>query len=339
MKFSSKVLMLLLAVLMISAPVQAEQAKPDKEGFVRIFDGKTLKGWTPRAEGFWTVKDKAITGETTEDHPAPTNQFITWARDVVEDFELKLSFRFTGQPSANGGIQIRSRVREDGHVVGYQADMNKKGQYIGMLYEEGGRGIMAPRGTQTTFDAQGKKQQEPLPHAESLKGTNRDNDWNDYHIIAKGNKITLKVNGLVTSVLIDNQASKRKLSGVIAFQLHQGPPMKVQYRDIRLKRLKTDRKTEEDKRLAVLQTLKHLALACHLYAADNDGKLPASLDVLKPYVKVSYNTKDYVLVASGKIADIKIPARKALIRCKTRLSDGQRGVAFADGHVEIVRGR
>ena len=339
MNFSPKHMLSLLALLIAFSPVQAEQAKPDKDGFVRIFDGKTLTGWTPRAEGFWTVKNRAITGQTTEDHPAPTNQFITWTQGTVEDFELKLSFRFAGQPSANGGIQIRSRVREDGHVVGYQADMNKQGQYIGMLYDEGGRGILAPRGTRVTVDAQGKKQQEPLPHADSLKGTNRDNDWNDYHIIAKGNKITLKVNGLVTSELIDNQAKERELSGVIAFQLHQGPPMKVQYRNIRLKRLTPSPEAQAEKRMAIMQTLKHLALACHLYANDNDGTLPASLDVLKPYVKVSYNAKDYVLVASGKIADIKNPARRALIRCKTKLSQGQKAVAFVDGHVEIVGGR
>lgn len=242
MKLSPKSIVLLLVVLMTIVPVNAKQAKqpkPDKEGFVPIFDGKTLTGWTPRAEGFWTVENEAITGQTTKEHPAPTNQFITWTQGTVEDFELKLSFRFTGLPSANGGIQIRSRVREDGHVVGYQADMNKKGQYIGMLYDEGGRGILAPRGKKVTVNAQGKKTETPLAHAESLEGTNRDNDWNDYHIIAKGNRIVLKVNGLVTSRLIDNQEAERELSGVIAFQLHQGPPMKVEYKDIRLKRLST----------------------------------------------------------------------------------------------------
>jgi len=237
MNSSAKQIVLLLVVLTSISAVSAKPAKPDKDGFVRIFDGKTLTGWKARAEGFWTVKNRAITGQTTEAHPAPVNQFITWDQGTVEDFELKLRFRFTGLPAANGGIQIRSRVRDDGHVVGYQADMNKAGQYIGMLYDEGGRGILAPRGTRVTVDAQGKKTEEPLAHVKSLKDTNRDNDWNDYHIIAQGNKITLKVNGLVTSELIDNQVAERELSGVIAFQLHQGPPMKVEYKNIRLKRL------------------------------------------------------------------------------------------------------
>ena len=239
MKFSPKHTILLLVVLMLISPLNAQQAQPDKEGFVRIFDGKTLTGWKPRAEGFWSVQDGAITGQTTEAHPAPVNQFITWDQGKVDNFELKLRFRFTGQPAANGGVQIRSRVREDGHVVGYQADMNKQGQYIGMLYDEGGRGILAPRGTSVAVDDQGKKTQTPLPHADALKDTNRDNDWNDYHIIAVGNRIILIVNGMVTSELTDNQTADRDFSGVIAFQLHQGPPMKVEYKDIRLRPIVT----------------------------------------------------------------------------------------------------
>ncbi len=235
MTSSPKQIFLLLIILIGISPVIALPSNPHEEGFVPIFDGKTLTGWKARSEGFWTVKDGALTGQTTQTHPAPVNQFIRWDQGVAGNFELKLRFRFTGLPAANGGIQIRSRVREDGHVVGYQADMNKQGQYIGMLYDEGGRGILAPRGTQTTINAAGKKRQAPLPHANALKDTNRDNDWNDYHIIAMGNRIILIVNGLVTSELTDNQITERDLSGVIAFQLHQGPPMKVEYKDIRLK--------------------------------------------------------------------------------------------------------
>ncbi len=237
------VLFIFLASLAPSfaADKKKEKGKKKDDGFVAIFDGKTLDGWMPRAEGFWRVENGAITGETTADNPAPVNQFITWTKEKPGDFELKLKFRFTGEPKANGGIQIRSRVAEDGHVVGYQADMNKAGQYIGMLYDEKGRGIIAPRGTKAVVDAKGKKSNEPLPHAASLEGTNRDNDWNDYHIIARGNHITLKVNGLVTSELTDNQPSEREMSGVIAFQLHQGPPMKIEYKDIRLKLLSPER--------------------------------------------------------------------------------------------------
>jgi hypothetical protein len=336
MTVSPKQTLLLLVALMVISPASAQRPRPDREGFVRIFDGKTLTGWKARAEGFWRVEDNAITGQTTKEHPAPVNQFITFDQGTVQDFELKLSFRFTGQPAANGGIQFRSRVREDGHVVGYQADMNKQGQYIGMLYEEGGRGIMAPRGTRVTVDAQGKKTQVPLAHAESLKNTNRDNDWNDYHIIARGHKIVLKVNGLVTSELIDNQVEKRKLSGVIAFQLHQGPPMKVQYRDIRVKPLISDKPTQASATQAAMQTLKHLAVGCIIYAQDNDGMLPTTFAALDPYVTTPYESEAYQLVASGKINEINQPARAILIRQKALLSGGGQVAAFVDGHVEIT---
>lgn len=233
----------LSAFLCLCLLVTSSRSNTQETGFKRIFNGQTLQGWQVRQDGFWTVEDGAIVGQTTEAHPAPVNQFISWQQGEVDDFELKLSFRFTGRPAANGGVQIRSRVAANGHVVGYQADMNKGAQYIGMLYDEGGRGILSPRGKRVTIDAQGKKSTQSLAHAEALEGTNRDNDWNDYHIKARGNKITLKVNGLVTSEFTDDQASERELSGVIAFQLHQGPPMKVEYRDIRLKRLPlTERK-------------------------------------------------------------------------------------------------
>ncbi len=335
MNSSVKQILLLLMVLMAISPAIAQRPQPDREGFVRIFDGKTLTGWKARAEGFWTVEDNAITGQTTAEHPAPVNQFITFDQGTVEDFELKLSFRFTGQPAANGGIQFRSRVRDDGHVVGYQADMNKKGQYIGMLYEEGGRGILAPRGTRVTVDAQGRNTQVPLAHVESLKDTNRDNDWNDYHIIARGNKIVLKVNGLVTSELIDNQISKRKLSGVIAFQLHQGPPMKVQYRDIRVKPL-APKPTQANDRQAAMGMLKHLAVGCIMYAQDHEGMLPTTFAAIEFYVSTPFDQEAYELVASGKMGEIAQPGKTALVRQKALMPDGQRAVAFVDGHVEIT---
>ena len=87
MNYGPKHVLLLLVVLMgLSSFVNAQQARPDKEGFVRLCDGKTLTGWKARAEGFWTVKNGAITGQTTEAHPAPVNQFITWDQGTVDDF-------------------------------------------------------------------------------------------------------------------------------------------------------------------------------------------------------------------------------------------------------------
>ena len=112
--------------------------------------------------------------------------------------------------------------------------------------------------------------------------------------------------------------------------------MKVEYKDIRLKRLPSDKQTQVNNRLAAMQTLKRLAMGCHMYAQDNDGTLPANLKALKPYVSDSFDAAAYVLVASGKVSEIQQASRAVLIRQKAPLSDGKQAVAFVDGHVEIV---
>jgi len=109
------------------------------------------------------------------------------------------------------------------------------------------------------------------------------------------------------------------------------------------KRLEKDSKktvkNQTNHRIAVMRTLKYLALGCHLFAEDHDGMLPATMVELKPYVKESFDPEAYDLVASGVLYKIKQPAKQVLIRSKACLSGGQLAVAFVDGHVEIVRMR
>jgi len=63
------------------------------------------------------------------------------------------------------------------------------------------------------------------------------NDWNEYRIIAKGPKLTLMINGVVMCEAVDNEKGKAALDGIIALQVHPGPPMKIQFKDILLKKL------------------------------------------------------------------------------------------------------
>ena len=213
------------------------------EGFKPIFDGRTLDGWKTANMSYWSVKDGAITGQSTERNPVKDNQFLVWQLGQVDDFELMLKYRITGTPAANSGIQIRSRVEADGHAVGYQADIDLAGQYAGALYDERGRGMLAERGQKTVIDSDGKMTHTPLGDADALMNVIKKDDWNDYHIIARGNHIVLKVNGRVTAEVIDNDKAQRELSGVLALQLHAGPPMTVQFKDIKMKRLELqDRK-------------------------------------------------------------------------------------------------
>ncbi len=226
-------LVLLGLVGSVTSAAVAEEA-----GFKAIFDGKTLDGWKAPDMSYWSVDDGAITGRSTRQHPVKSNQFLVWQLGELDDFELKLKYRISGTPSANSGIQVRSRVGKDGHVAGYQADIDLGGRWAGALYDEGGRGMLAARGQKTIIGPDGKMTSTSTGDLESLMANINKDGWNDYHIIARGSRIVLKINGKVTAEVIDNDKKNRDLSGVLAFQLHTGPPMTAQFKDIQLKRLK-----------------------------------------------------------------------------------------------------
>jgi hypothetical protein len=225
---------LFLTTFLALAALLAGVATAD-DGFVKIFDGKTLDGWKGN-DKFWSVKDGAITGQTTAENPTQGNTFLIWQGGEVGDFELRLKFRIE---SGNSGIQYRS-VDKGNHVVnGYQADIDSGLTYMGILYEEGGRGILALRGKKVEVTDSGEKKElgATVPEKEILDSIKK-GDWNEYVVIAKGNQIIQKINGHTTVELTDNQTDKAKASGILALQLHAGPPMFVQFKDIELKKLK-----------------------------------------------------------------------------------------------------
>lgn len=225
-------LALVLAVLLTS--VSATWAG-EKDGFKSIFDGKTLKGWEGKKE-FWSVEDGAITGRTTKDNPTKGNTFLIWQDGKLADFELRLQFRIENH---NSGIQYRSKHLGDFVVGGYQADIEGGEKYIGILYEEKGRGILAQRSTKVVIDADGKKNVVgKTVDSKVILASIKKKDWNEYVVIAKGNHLIQKINGHTTIDVTDNQSSKRAMSGILALQLHAGPSMVVQFKDIQLKVLK-----------------------------------------------------------------------------------------------------
>jgi hypothetical protein len=218
----------------------------DEAGFEPIFDGKTLDGWKSPDMSFWKVEDGAITGEVTAERKPPENNFIVWQNGRVGDFELRFRFRLIGK-NANSGMQFRSEVKDRGLVHGYQADMSGDGKWTGGIFDEyGPRGSLAAPGTSTTWTKDGKKDVKPLPplpDAKPLPGGSPVAEvkkpdtaqWTDYHIIAKGEHVVLKINGVVTAELHDGDA-RRRSEGVLAMPIIPAE-MKVQYKDLRLKRL------------------------------------------------------------------------------------------------------
>lgn len=211
---------------------ESTESEDDSDGFETIFDGKSLDGWRG-AEQFWSVEDGALTGLTTKENPLKSNTFIIWDKGTVSDFELKLKFRLT---AGNSGIQYRSQDLGDQVVGGYQADMDHAKQWVGILYDERGRGILATRMQSVVLPAEGDKEVSPLDGNEAaFLEKYQPEKWNTYHIIAKGNRLIHRVNGMTTVQVVDHQEDA-EAEGILALQLHTGPPMKVQYKDIQLKR-------------------------------------------------------------------------------------------------------
>ena len=203
-----------------------------------IFDGKSLSGWAGDTD-YWRVEEGCIVGESTADRPLDQNTFLRWTEGELDDFELVLEFRIEGTDRANSGIQIRSQRLDDGAVSGYQADIDRSGTYLGILYDEHtGRGILANRGQRVTIDADGQREVETIGDPQERITHFRRDDWNEYRVRATGNRIMTMINGEVMADLIDNQTGHVDDQGLLALQLHAGPPMKIAFRNIRLARLR-----------------------------------------------------------------------------------------------------
>jgi len=220
---------LALACLAASSPLADA-----RDGFESIFDGKSLKGWRGNNQ-FWSVRDGAMTGETTEKNPTDHNTFLIFQGNVA-DFELRLKMRIL---AGNSGIQYRSIDLGDAVVQGYQADIDAEGKFIGDLYEERGRGLLAKWGEKVEIGEDGKR-------TVVGKTTDRDKvtkamrwgDWNEYRVIAKGHRLVQQVNGFKATEVVDREVKKSRTEGVLALQLHAGPPMLVQFKDVQLRRLR-----------------------------------------------------------------------------------------------------
>lgn len=229
------------AVFTLTTTLSAQQVEP---GFKSLFNGKDLTGWQGNPD-LWSVKDGAITGITKADPKLTHNTFLVYKEGEFGDFELRLSYRIE---KGNSGIQYRSKVRKEGQfgpvVGGYQADFEAGKTYSGILYEEGGRGILAQRGQKVvikTDPADPKKHKVEVVgqvgKSDEIQAKIKNEDWNDYVIIAKGNHLQHFINGQLTVDVTDEDAGRAAKTGVLALQIHVGPPMVVQFKNIRIKTL------------------------------------------------------------------------------------------------------
>jgi len=236
----------IITILGLAAVVFAGQAVAAEKGFEKIFDGKTLKGWNGDPK-FWSVQDGAITGKTTRENPTKGNTFIIWEGGKTGDFDLRLDYKIVG---GNSGIQYRS-FKADGpdewRIGGYQADFEAGDTYSGICYGERFRGILSLRGKKTTLtigdDGKLKKAVEEFAKDADIAKAIKKEEWNGYRIVARGFNISHYINGVKTTQLIDRDKKSRRADGLLALQLHAGPPMTVQFKNIRIKDLpKRDKK-------------------------------------------------------------------------------------------------
>lgn len=244
---------LLPFAFMISSCKAQGKSSQKASGFVQIFDGKTLNGW----EGdptYWRVENGSLVGEITPSTLLKTNSFIIWRGGRPADFELTLEFKIT--KAGNSGINYRSvELADVPHALkGYQADIDGANRYTGQNYEERARTTLAYRGEKATVNALQNSSDSLRTHIKSNAwlertvtgslGTSDDlqkkikqEDWNTCRLVIKGNHLQHYINGILMSDVTDNDTMNRKSEGLLGVQVHVGPPMKVEYRNVKLRQL------------------------------------------------------------------------------------------------------
>lgn len=214
-----------LVLLGLLIPLAASGAEPmnrlspqeKKEGFILMFNGKNLDGWDGDP-AIWSVKEDVIVG-STDCGPIKHNTFLIFRPRKFSDFVMRVDLKLRNH---NSGIQFRSQELPEWVMTGYQVDASEAGEKSawGNLYEEKGRG----RGVMQTPD-QGWLTGRKVYH----KG-----DWNTYEITAKGDQMRFVLNGVETVNLTDGKATE----GLIGLQCHMGEPMRVEFRNLRIKPLR-----------------------------------------------------------------------------------------------------
>jgi uncharacterized protein (TIGR03067 family) len=234
------------ALLACANVLSAAEAEKD---FATIFNRKDLTGWKGDAR-FWSVKDGAITGQTTPDNPAPHNTFLIWTNGTLGDFELRLSYKIVANNDksfGDSGVQYRSKELPDYVVAGYQANLMVTKPLTGILYEEKGRGIIHQLGQKVVIKTDPNDSNKhkvevvgSFGQSEEIQASFKTNDWNDYVVIAQGNHLQHFINGKQTADVTDEDEARAAKAGILALQLHAGPPMMVQFKNIRMKTLSSE---------------------------------------------------------------------------------------------------
>lgn len=201
-----------------------------------IFNGKDLTGWDGDFN-WWTVEDGTLTAESTADKPCEKSNYLVWTGGRPADFQFDCDFKLS--VDGNSGIQIRSETRPNYDTYGYQADMTGEGRLIGYVYHHKHK-LVAERGEKVILSPEGTRTAKRFAEEDTLLEHYKKEDWNHYRIVCKGQKITLFLNGILMCEITDLSKSGAANKGIIALQMHRGPPMKVQFKNITIKYITPD---------------------------------------------------------------------------------------------------
>ncbi|OQP53409.1 glycosyl hydrolase [Niastella yeongjuensis] len=240
-------------VVLVSCHTSKQATGKNNDGFVRIFDGKTLTNWVGDPT-YWRVDSGCLVGVVTPETLLKRNSFIIYQGNMPDDFELTCEYKVSAK--GNSGINYRSEKMTDAPnaLRGYQADLNGPNTYTGSNYEERKRTTLASQGEKTiiptiqinpdSLQSQIKNNQwipkqvvETLGNPAELKAAIKVDDWNQYRIVVKGNHLQHYINGVLMSDVTDNDTINRRFSGYLGVQVHVGPPMRIAFRDIQVKKL------------------------------------------------------------------------------------------------------
>lgn len=231
--FSSASLIIILLTISNSVTAQKKESK-----FISIFNGKDLAGWKGDS-AYWRVENGVLIGEVTPSTLLKRNSFIIYQKRMPDNFELKVEYRVSAK--GNSGINYRSVVVEGEPFAlkGYQADIDGEDNWSGQNYEERGREFLALRGQKVVIEANDKiRITDTLGTKSDLQKFIRKEDWNEYHLIINGNRMQHFINGVLMSDVTDQDTIHQTFTGYLGVQVHVGPPMKIEYRNFRVKQIK-----------------------------------------------------------------------------------------------------
>ncbi len=277
--------------------------------FRSIFNGRDLTGWAQEGD-YFSVRDGVLVGESTSAKPLKSSRYLVYKAEQLGDFELRGEFRLS--KSANSGIQLRSTdsMLKD---TGYQADMSGNGGIVGYFYHTR-QYLVGERGTDVALVVGGKKVNR-FADGKELQKAYRPEQWNDIRIVAKGRLLVMWVNGVRMSSIADARLDYMPDSGYISIQLHQGPPMKIEFRNLRVR-------TDE-------------------VSLDNvlENSLLARLDELQKGEAPSFNGADWIWLKGGHKDGFKAKFRAELELPKGEIEKAALIFSCDDSAVFSVNGR